>query len=122
MLKLDKVKAVFRERDLLTMMKKSRFIVKLDCTLQDDESLYFIMEYVDAGSLNKIIMTSRRAKIPKDVIKFTIAEIVLGLEHMHSKNICHRDLKPDNILYDSRFHVKICDFGEAKTFKPLNKE
>lgn len=55
------------------------------------------------------------------VIKFTIAEIVLGLEYLHSKNICHRDLKPDNILYSNNFHVKICDFGEAKMFKPLNR-
>ena len=57
-----------------------------------------------------------------DAIRFTIAELILGLEHMHSKNVCHRDMKPDNILYDSNFHVKICDFGEAKLFSKLNRE
>ena len=57
----------------------------------------------------------------KKFIKFTIAEIVLGLEYMHNSMIYHRDLKPDNILYDQNFHVKIGDFGEAKMFETLDR-
>ena len=45
-LKYDKVKAVFRERDLLQMID-CRFIVNLNCTLQDNDNLYFVLEYVD---------------------------------------------------------------------------
>ena len=120
-LKYDKVKSVFRERDLLQMIE-SRFIVNLSCTLQDMDSLYFVMEFVNNGSLSGLIESGRRAKLPLKVIKFTIAEIVLGLEYLHSKNICHRDLKPDNILYGKKYHVKICDFGEAKVYKSLDRE
>jgi len=36
--------------------------------------------------------------------------------------ICHRDFKPDNIMFDENFHVKIGDFGEAKKFEPLNTD
>ena len=53
-------------------------------------------------------------RISLDSVKFIVAEIVLGLEYLHSKDISHRDLKPDNILFDDKNHVKICDFGEAK--------
>ena len=40
---------------------------------------------------------------------------------MHNSQIYHRDLKPDNILYDNDFHVKIGDFGEAKMFDMLDR-
>ena len=69
-----------------------------------------------------MIKLQKNNKLPMDVIKFIVAEIILGLEYMHKHNICHRDLKPDNILFDANFRVKICDFGEAKMFKELDRE
>jgi len=51
-----------------------------------------------------------------------IAEIVLGLEYLHSLGISHRDLKPENILLDKDYHIKLCDFGEAKLIKQLDKQ
>ena len=70
------------------------------------------MEYAEKGSIESIIKNNKCLSI--ETCRYFVAEIVLALEYMHSKNICHRDLKPDNILLDSNFHVKICDFGEAK--------
>ena len=46
---------------------------------------------------------------------FYAAEIINGLEFMHSKNIIHRDLKPENILVDPDMHLKLSDFGTAQT-------
>ena len=51
-----------------------------------------------------------------------IAEIILVLEHLHSMNISHRDLKPENLLLNSSYHIKLCDFGEAKIIENLDRE
>jgi serum/glucocorticoid-regulated kinase 2 len=46
--------------------------------------------------------------------RFFIAEVILAIEYIHSKDIIYRDLKPENILIDSEGHVKLADFGLAK--------
>jgi len=46
-----------------------------------------------------------------------LAEVVDILEYLRSKNIAHRDLKPDNFLLDEKMHIKFSDFGSAKVCK-----
>lgn len=45
--------------------------------------------------------------MPISLVKYYAAEIVLGLEFLHTKNIIHRDLKPENILVADDWHLKI---------------
>lgn len=49
-------------------------------------------------------------------MRFYAAEIILGLEHMHSRFVVYRDLKPANILLDEFGHVRISDLGLACDF------
>lgn len=44
-------------------------------------------------------------------------QLLKGIEHMHSKNVMHRDLKPCNILVNDYSCIKICDFGISTTYK-----
>ena len=46
--------------------------------------------------------------------KFYFAEILLGIEYLHSKNVVYRDIKPENILIDVDGHIRIADFGLSK--------
>ena len=78
------------------------------------------MEFASNGSLASLIDTIK--PLPIETCKFFIAEIVTAFEHLHSRNISHRDIKPENILLDENYHIKICDFGEAKITKNQNKK
>ncbi|TPX40141.1 hypothetical protein SeLEV6574_g06760 [Synchytrium endobioticum] len=56
----------------------------------------------------------RCGRFPNNVARFYAAEVVCAFEYMHSKDIIYRDLKPENLLIDSKRHIKFTDFGFAK--------
>lgn len=78
------------------------------------------MDYINNGTLDNYI--KQNWPLDQDEVKYIGAQIALALEFMHSKGICHRDLKPQNILLDDRLSIRICDFGEAKQFGKIDRE
>lgn len=58
--------------------------------------------------------------VPCYLARLCIAEIILGIEFLHSKRIVHRDLKPENILIDRDGHILITDFGLSEKI-PLDQ-
>ena len=62
------------------------------------------MEYLNGGDCAALIKVM--GCLDEAWCKAYIAEIVLGLEYLHSRGIVHRDLKPDNLLIDSRGHLR----------------
>ena len=53
----------------------------------------------------------------KTIVKKYLSEILCALEELHSLNVVHRDVKPDNIMVDDRGHIKLIDFGFAKVLE-----
>jgi serine/threonine protein kinase len=76
-----------------------------------------VMEYASNGSVEDALIDVKRGDIPEfwthSNVSCIIVGIVLGMKYLHSKDIIHRDLKPGNLLLDSNFRVRICDFGTA---------
>ena len=55
-----------------------------------------------------------RSKINITSFRIYMAEIIIALEDLHSKNIVYRDLKPDNVVLDNQGHAILTDFGLSK--------
>jgi glycogen synthase kinase 3 beta len=83
---------------------------------KDEIYLNLVMDYVP-DNLHSAIRTHFKARrtIPHLTIKVYIYQIARSLAYIHSVGVCHRDIKPHNLLYDPHTHVvKLCDFGSAK--------
>ena len=90
---------------------QSPFILTLHYAFQTPDNLYMIIDYCPGGDLNYHIIQNL---FEEDEAKFFIAELILGIEHLHSLDIIYRDLKPENILIAKDGHIKLADFGLAK--------
>ncbi|KAI9256536.1 kinase-like domain-containing protein [Phascolomyces articulosus] len=113
--KNDKVKYVMIERDALSKMNHPG-IVRLYWTFKDNRSLYYVLDLARNGELYTYIR--RLAPFDMNTAQFYAAEILLAIEHIHSRGVIHRDIKPENILLDDNLHIKITDFGSAKIIPP----
>jgi serine/threonine protein kinase len=77
----------------------------------EDGQPYFVMRYMTGGSLSDLI---EKGKIPIQDTARVIEKIAQGLAYSHKRGVIHRDLKPDNILFDNNGETFISDFGVAK--------
>lgn len=100
------------ERAIMMLQGESDFVAKLYWTFSSKEYLYLVMEYLNGGDCASLVKVL--GGLPEDWAKKYIAEVVLGVEHLHGKGIVHRDLKPDNLLIDQTGHLKLTDFGLSR--------
>lgn len=80
--------------------------------VEQDDTPYIVMEFVDAGTLENVINSG--AMLPLRQIGEIMVQLVSALEHAHSKGIVHRDVKPSNILCPTATSIKVTDFGVAR--------
>ncbi|ESK85962.1 camp-dependent protein kinase catalytic subunit [Moniliophthora roreri MCA 2997] len=109
--RLRQVEHVNAERYILSRVQHP-FIVDLFATFQDSLNVYMLMSYVPGGELFTHLRRAQR--FTPDVTRFYLATIILALKYLHSFNIIYRDLKPENLLLDSRGYLRLTDFGFAK--------
>lgn len=99
------------EREVLSTIDNP-FVVKMYSAFQTRDKLCFVMEDLEGGEL--FFHLREHGKFTEETACFYAAQIVLAVEHLHSKNIMYRDLKPENILLDSDGNAVLTDFGLAK--------
>uniref|UniRef100_A0A8C0YLD9 Ribosomal protein S6 kinase n=1 Tax=Cyprinus carpio carpio TaxID=630221 RepID=A0A8C0YLD9_CYPCA len=99
------------ERDILADVNHP-FVVKLHYAFQTEGKLYLILDFLRGGDL--FTRLSKEVMFTEEDVKFYLAELALGLDHLHGIGIIYRDLKPENILLDEEGHIKLTDFGLCK--------
>merc|ERR1711971_914608 len=91
-------------------------VVNLERMFETPERIFVVMEKL-RGDMLEMILSSEQGRLSERITKFLVTQILVALKHLHSKNIVHCDLKPENVLLssDSDFpQVKLCDFGYAR--------
>ncbi|KAK4649336.1 rim15, signal transduction response regulator [Podospora bellae-mahoneyi] len=108
----NQVTNVKAERAIMMWQGESDFVAKLYWTFSSKDYLYLVMEYLNGGDCAALIKIL--GGLSEEWAKKYLGEVVLGVEHLHSRGIVHRDLKPDNLLIDQKGHLKLTDFGLSR--------
>ncbi|KAL0578287.1 hypothetical protein V5O48_003698 [Marasmius crinis-equi] len=102
---------ILKSASLVSSPGGAEWIVKLYYSFQDRDNLYLVLEYMGGGDLLNLLI--ERDVFEEDFTRFYIAEMVLAIESCHRHGFIHRDIKPDNFLFDPDGHIKLSDFGLA---------
>jgi serine/threonine protein kinase len=78
---------------------------------QSGETVYIVMPYLSGGSLADRVQRERN--VAPAVTAGAAAQVAVALDHAHDRGVVHRDVKPDNILFDDGGNAFITDFGIA---------
>ena len=90
-------------------------IVKVLDVFNENGTSYYVMEYIDGGSLQQRVK-QQGALSEKMVLMYT-QQLTSALEYMHRNHVCHLDIKPGNIMINNeRTQVKLIDFGLSKQY------
>jgi len=100
-----------REVEKLAFLFADRYVVQLVGVGWDADPPYYVMEYLEQGSLAERL---RSGPLPVAEAVEVFREVAVGLVHAHGKGVLHCDLKPGNILLDQDNKPRLADFGQSR--------
>eukprot|EP01080_Neovahlkampfia_damariscottae_P001693 gene1693-462_t len=109
----------YREIMFLQNLHHDNIIRLLNVLKADnDKDIYLVFEYMDTD-LHAVI----RANILEDIHKqYIIYQLLKTMKYIHTGNLLHRDIKPSNLLLNSECHMKLADFGLARSIHSVQKD
>ena len=109
------IKYFITERTILLKLDHP-FIMKLVKTFKTEEDIFYMMEFINGKVLGTYLESRKNNNNNLNNIfetQFFLSFLFIIVDYLNSKNICHRDLKPDNIMLDEKGYIKVIDFGTA---------
>ena len=96
-------------------LPECRYVIKLCRVYESQNEVIMLLEYLSGNDLYHKIKTYR--KLTENQVFLYFSQLLKGLLFLHYHGICHRDLKPDNILFDDENNLKIADFSLADYYE-----
>lgn len=90
------------------------YVVRIYDVFTENDTAYYVMEYVEGGSLQKYV--SENGALKEQEALFYIRKVATALEYIHEHQMNHLDVKPDNILRRENAEVVLIDFGLSKRY------
>ena len=108
------------EARLLQKMKHPHIVRVVDLIDDENNTVYYVMQYLTGKTLLQKVKPNGvlyATPLPQEQALKYIKQIAEALKLMHSQNMCHLDVKPDNIMLDDKDNAVLIDFGLAKNYK-----
>ncbi|KAK5606031.1 hypothetical protein CRENBAI_001746 [Crenichthys baileyi] len=102
-------KSLLEEGSIMASLDHKR-VVKLLGVIMEDKDCSLVMELLPRGNL---LVMLEKVSVPMSIKGRIILEILEGLVYLTERQVIHKDIKPENILVDKDFHIKIADLGLA---------
>ena len=107
-------KKFLKEARFIAQLGDVPHIVRIHDIFEENGTAYYVMEYVNGGSLKQLV-AGKGALSEQKAISY-ITQIGQALHSLHQHNILHLDVKPDNVLLNSRGEAVLIDFGVSKRY------
>ncbi|KAI5797947.1 serine/threonine-protein kinase cbk1 [Peziza echinospora] len=102
---------VMQKADMLVSGQEGHLRAERDFLVASQGSKYLVMEYLIGGDFLALLI--KKTVLDEEETRFYVAEMICCIEEAHALGYIHRDVKPDNFLFTSQGHLKLCDFGLA---------
>ena len=109
----EELERVEKEIKYLKMLNHPN-IIQIYEVIENQENFYIVMEYVSGGELFNYIV--EHEKLDEKEASFFFSQLIYGIKEIHKNKICHRDMKPENLLLTENKLIKIIDFGLSNEY------
>lgn len=117
----EELERIQEEIELLRTLQHPNIVTYLGTDVDDEkQTLYIFTEWVPGGSIQALV--TKFGRLPEAIVRKYVAQLLVGLQYLHERQVIHRDIKPANILVDDRGTIKLADFGSSKRMDSLGTQ
>ncbi|KAF7848821.1 hypothetical protein BT93_L1537 [Corymbia citriodora subsp. variegata] len=100
------------EPKVLSLLSPHPNLLRMHNAYEDSSHLHLVLDLCDSPDLHRTVASA--GPLPEPEAARILSQLMRAVAHCHRHGVVHRDIKPDNILFDSRGRLRLADFGSAE--------